>query len=51
MSVREYDRNNLDSAHVITLHATQSFFSEQKLLKQHGTIKTYLEIQREQHQF
>ena len=34
-----------------TLHATQTFFSEQKLFKQHGTIKTYLDTQRQQHQF
>ena len=32
------------------LHATQTFFSEQKLFKQHGTIKTYLDTKRQQHQ-
>ena len=34
-----------------TLHATQTFFSEQKLFKQHGTIETYLDTKRQQHQF
>ena len=33
------------------LHATKTFFSEQKLFKQHGTIKAYLDTQRQQHQF
>ena len=31
------------------LHATQTFFSEQKLFKQHRTIKAYLDTQRQQH--
>ena len=34
-----------------TLRATQTFFSEQKLFKQHGTIKACLDAQRQQHQF
>ena len=29
----------------------KTFFSEQKLFKQHGTIKTYLDAQRQQHQY
>ena len=33
------------------LHATQTFFSEQKLFKQHRTIKAYLDAQIQQHQF
>ena len=30
---------------------TQTFFLEQKLFKQHGAIKTYLDTKRQQHQF
>ena len=32
-----------------TIHSTQTFFSEQKLFKQHGTIKTHLDAQGQQH--
>ena len=34
----------------VTWYATQTFFLEHKLFKQHGTIKTYLDTQRQQHQ-
>ena len=34
-----------------TYRRNKTLFSEQKLFKRHGTIKTHLDTQRQQHQF